>query len=240
MKILQMNRVVKKFGALIAVNGVSIDLEKGESLGIAGPNGSGKTTLLNLISGFLKSDSGEIVFNGKKITKFTPHKIVSLGMARTFQIPQNSHELTVYDNIKLACLIKSIEVDDFEKKIKEMLQFGGLYQMRNEFSGNLPLGHLRRLELVKALCTNPDLILLDEIFSGLSHKEITEVMALLKDAVKNGVSLIIVEHLLKVLNKIINRLVILDMGLKIAEGSPEKVVNNDQVVEAYLGSMSYA
>ena len=112
--------------------------------------------------------------------------------------------------------------------------------MRNEFSGNLPLGHLRRLELVKALCTNPDLILLDEIFSGLSHKEITEVMALLKDAVKNGVSLIIVEHLLKVLNKIINRLVILDMGLKIAEGSPEKVVNNDQVVEAYLGSMSYA
>jgi branched-chain amino acid transport system ATP-binding protein len=235
MAILEVAGLTKTFGGLIAVNDLSFSVEKGKVLGIVGPNGSGKTTAFNLISGFMKPASGRVIFNGEDVTKLKPHLIVSKGMARTFQVVRVFRHLSVFENIKAAKLFKRKRDEDLDKKIEEVIDLVGLKGKETDEAINLPIGDLRRLEIGRALATEAQLLLLDEPFSGLSHIEVSEIAPLLLKLIKRGMTIVIVEHVLRELRRLAKDIIVLNFGVKIAEGDFEDVINRQVVREAYLG-----
>jgi len=235
MAILEVIGLSKNFGGLTAVNKVSFSVEKGKVMGIVGPNGSGKTTAFNLVTGFIKPDSGRVVLNGEDITNLKPHVIVSKGMARTFQVARVFRHLSVYENIKAAKLLKVKKGESLDGKIAEVVSLVGLKGKENEQALNLPIGDLKRLEIGRALATDSLVLLLDEPFSGLSHFEVGEIVSLLLDLVKGGMTVVIVEHVLRELKRLAEYIIVLDFGVKIAEGLFEDVINQQVVREAYLG-----
>ena len=235
MPILEIKNLSKHFGGLKAIDNVSIALEEGEMLGLVGPNGSGKTTLFNLISGMLKVTRGAIVFKNEDITKYKTNKRVVKGINRTFQVVRPFSSLTVYENIKVGCLSHVEKHENIHQKVLNLIESVGLKEFENEESRNLPLGNLKKLEVAKALATNPKLLLLDEPFGGLSHAEIGEEIQLIKEISRQGVSVIIVEHVMSALVKLIDKVVVLNFGRKIAHGHINEVMTDKTVINAYLG-----
>jgi len=241
-KLLEVQNITKKFGGLTAVNGVSFHLDEGDVLGLIGPNGSGKTTIFNIIMGDLSPDYGKVFFKEDDITKLPPHQKVRKGITRTYQVPRPFKEMTIFEGVRVASLSPSIigclnkETIVHELEIKKLLEEIGLGERLSMYPDELTMGDLRRVELARALVTKPRVVLLDEIFAGLTVAEIEEIDKLLKRKIKEeGLDFIIISHDLKALAPLVSRVVVVSFGQLIAEGSFDQVINNEKVKEAYLG-----
>ncbi|TCK59340.1 ABC transporter ATP-binding protein [Seleniivibrio woodruffii] len=235
MSLLEVKDVSKYFGGLAAVSGVSFNVNEGEILAIIGPNGAGKTTLFNVINGFYKPSKGEIVFEGAQIGGKKPHEICLAGMARTFQIVRPLRRLSVFDNVLASAFLRAKSKAEAEKIAEEVLKFTDLYEDREVLSKGLPLGKRKRLEIARALATKPKLLLLDESFAGLNPAELDKSIEIIRNIKKSGITVMIIEHHMKVIMSISDRIVVLTYGQKIAEGTPDEIRHNQQVIEAYLG-----
>ncbi len=234
--ILEMQNVTKRFGGLRAVKGVSLAMNAGEVLFIIGPNGAGKTTVFNLISGFLHPNEGVILFQGKNISKMAPHRSARLGIGRTFQIVKPIPSLTVLQNVMLGAFMHTGNLRRAGEEAAKILDFLQMSHLSKFSARGLPLAALKRLEIARALATKPKLILLDEVVSGLTTHEALALAKLVKRLPEWGVSVVGgVEHVMQVVMKIADRVIVLDYGAKIAEGTPAEVVKLPSVIEAYLG-----
>jgi len=220
---------------LKAVAGVSFNLEAGEILGIIGPNGAGKTTTFNTITGFLRPDSGQIWFDGIRVIGMKPHQICQKGMVRTFQLVKPFLELTVLDNVVVAALNRAKTIREASEKALKIIEFVGLKDKKDTLAMGLTLPHRKRLELARALATEPKLLLLDEVMAGLTPTEVDELIRLLMEVNRKGTTLLLIEHVMRGVMALSKRVIVLNYGEKIAEGPPHEVVKNRQVIEAYLG-----
>lgn len=225
--ILSVNRITKKFGGVVAVNNCSFNVHLGDILGIIGPNGSGKTTLFNLISGVYKTDFGEIYHKDELINKLKPHKIAKRGIGRMFQITQPFRRMTVFENMLTARF-------DF-KKATSILNFVELDRLKDELAGNLSGGQQRLLEFARMLMLDPELLLLDEPMAGLNPMMVDRLSDRLRELHQNGVTIIIVEHDTPFVMNFCKRILVLDQGIKIADGKPDDIMKNERVIDAYLG-----
>jgi branched-chain amino acid transport system ATP-binding protein len=243
--ILHVENIRKAFGGVQAVKGVSFSLSKGEILGVIGPNGSGKTTLVNLITGFVRADSGNVIFKKRNITGIPPHKIVNFGLTRTFQVMRPYHSLSAFKNLIVPLnsprvrRTRSGKLGDIDAVAIDMLEEVGFERDAHvpyKAAGTLPLGYLKRLELARCIALRPDVIICDEIFSGLSMSEITSLIPFLEKLQMEGTTMMMIEHRLRELFKLANRLIVMNFGEKIAEGIPVEVIENQEVKEAYLGT----
>jgi branched-chain amino acid transport system ATP-binding protein len=239
MAILECRNVSKQFGALAAVSSVSFSLGQNEILGMIGPNGAGKTTLFNCLIGLYKPESGQVVFKGSDITGMKPHKICRLGLSKTSQIMEPFRAMTVFENVLVAAMHGGrMSMAEAEPETEKVLEFVGLGAKTSSLSGTISVPDRRRLELARALATGADVLLLDENMAGLNPKEIEAALDLLRQIRAAGKALIVVEHIMAAVMGISDRIVVLNYGSKLAEGNPTEVVNNEDVIEAYLGSKS--
>jgi branched-chain amino acid transport system ATP-binding protein len=238
MGILEGKGVTKYFGGLTAVHSVDFTINQGEIVGLIGPNGAGKTTLFNLISGALPATAGEIRYKDKKITSLKPNKICKRGIARTFQLIKLFGNMTVYENVFLASLFgiaKHISESDAKTESLELLEFVGLSAASATPAKDLTLANQKRLELARALATEPELLLLDELMAGLNPSEVTQAMDLVTRIRDKGITIFMIEHVMKAIMSVCGRIMVLDHGVKIAEGTPQEITTNKKVVEVYLG-----
>jgi branched-chain amino acid transport system ATP-binding protein len=239
--LLQGDKVTISFGGLVAVSEVDFYVDKGEILGLIGPNGAGKTTLFNLISAALKPKSGKIIFKGKDITGIKPYQVCRQGIARTFQTVKIFGNMSVIDNVRLASLFGNPQKPSetqATKEAAELLEFVGLHKDANAPAKDLTLANQKRLEMARALAAKPDLLLLDELMAGLNQTEVAEAMDDIRQVRTRGVTIIVIEHVMKAIMNICDRIVVLNYGKKIAEGTPQEIVNSKTVIEVYLGEES--
>jgi branched-chain amino acid transport system ATP-binding protein len=247
--ILQVKEVTKTFGGIIALNRVSFDVGQGEILGIIGPNGSGKTTVVNCITGFIKASSGNVFFRGKNITGKPPHKIADMGVTRTFQIMRPYYSLPAYKNLVIPLFSprarrtggwrgggKMGDRNTVSIDILEEIGFERDSYVPYKNTATLPTGYLKRLELARCLALKPEIIICDEVFSGLSMSEIASMVPLIERLQMDGITLIMIEHRLRELFRVANRVMVLNFGEKLLEGSAEEVMADPRVREAYFGS----
>ena len=240
MPLLEVEKLTKRFGGLIAVNSVTFKVDEGELLGIIGPNGAGKTTLFNLITGYLKPDSGKVFLRGEDITGLPPNKIANKGLARTFQIVRPFRHLPTIANVLVSLQSyrgrRRIEwIKTPERKAMEMLEDVGLSDMALEPAENLSHGDLKRLEIARAMALEPEIVLLDEPFGGLNPVETEYMVKFLQRIHLDGHTIVIVEHKLHALMKLVKRVIVMHYGEIIAEGTPQEVAENKKVIEVYLG-----
>lgn len=233
--LLKTEGVEKRFGGLVAVNDVSITVNKGEIFGLIGPNGAGKTTFLNCISGFYNPDKGKVTFNDQDITGLSPTQLCHKGIARTFQIVRSFPKLSALDNVKVAVIFGGKERQNPEKRAKELMDFVSFPVSKDIIAENLNTMQLKRLELARALATNSQLLLLDEVAAGLTPSELPDFIDLIKRIRDSGVTIICIEHVMKFIMEACDRIAVLNFGAKIAEGTVEEIKNNPKVMEAYLG-----
>lgn len=234
--ILSVLRVNKRFGGLTAVNDVSFDVQAGEVIGLMGPNGAGKTTLLNLLAGGYRPDRGEIKFKGRDIVGLPPHKICHMGIARTYQIPQPFTDLSVRENMLVAALFgRGMKKDAAEAEVTRLFDLVDFSETKDRLCKDLATISLKKLELARALASDPALLLLDEVAAGSTEAEIPQILATLKKIREMGKTVIMVEHIVKVMVEAVDRLIVMDKGIIIAEGPPHEVMKDRKVIDAYLG-----
>jgi len=232
---LVVSNLSRHFGGLTAVQNLSFTIEPGEIVGLIGPNGAGKTTTFNLLTGFTPPSSGEITFSGKLLNGLKPHDVCQLGLTRTFQIVQPFPDMTVLENVMVGAYVRHANPAETRRKAMQVLERVGLSHKSHILGRELTLLELKRLEIGKALATEPSLLLLDEVAAGLNTVEVDDVLVLVRQLSQEGITLLIVEHLMKVIMNLSHRIIVLDFGQKIAEGTPEEISRNPAVLEAYLG-----
>ena len=236
MSLIEVKNVSKQFGGLAALTDVSFVLNKDEILGLIGPNGAGKTTMFNVINGFYRPTKGDVLLSGKRVSNLRPHVLCKLGVARTFQVVRPLQRMSTLDNVIASAFIRIKSKAEAEKLSLDVLQFTGLSDDINVLSKGLPLGKRKRLEIARALATQPEIILLDEAFAGLNPTEINEQIEIVqKIRTERGITILIIEHHMKVIMAVSDRIVVLNYGQKIAEGTPSEIGHNPVVIEAYLG-----
>lgn len=235
MSLLSVKKVSMFFGGLAAISDVSFELKKGEILGLIGPNGAGKTTMFNVVNGFYKPTRGEVFFNDRKISGLRPHQICKLGIARTFQVVKPLQRMSVLDNVIASAFLRVKNRVQAEEVAMETIGFTGLIDDKDVISKGLPLGKRKKLEIARALATQPELLLLDESFAGLNPHELDESIEIIRKIKERGITIMIIEHHMKVIMSISERIVVLNYGEKIAEGTSREIAQNPLVVEAYLG-----
>ena len=236
MSFIEVKNVSKQFGGLAALTDVSFVLNKGEILGLIGPNGAGKTTMFNVINGFYPPTKGDVFLKGERVSNLKPHVLCKLGVARTFQVVKPLQRMSTLDNVIASAFIRTKSKAEAQEVALEVLKFTNLYDDRNVISKSLPLGKRKRLEIARALATRPEIILLDESFAGLNPTEINEQVEIVnKIRTERGITILIIEHHMRVIMSISDRIVVLSYGQKIAEGAPLEIGRNPVVIEAYLG-----
>lgn len=242
--ILEVSHVRKSFGGITAVADVSFTLTPGEILGIIGPNGSGKTTLTNCITGFVKKDAGQVVFKGKDISHLPAHQIADLGLLRTFQVMRPYYSLPAFKNLVVPLYSPRArrqsearfgDCDTVAVNLLEDVGFERDSQVPYKLASTLPTGYLKRIELARCLALKPEVLITDEVFSGLSASEIASLVPVIERLQMQGITLIMIEHRLRELFRLAGRVIVLNFGMKIAEGTPEEIMANEEVKKAYLG-----
>lgn len=238
--ILQVENVTKKFGGLTAVDNVSMQVNEGEIVGLIGANGAGKTTLFNMIAGVFAPTSGKIIFQGNEIQGMPCHKVCKLGLGRTYQIVKPFSNLSVLDNTTVGTLLHYPDVKVAKEKAMKILEFVELDHRKDVIGSNLNLVELKRMELARALATEPKLLLLDEVMAGLNPGDSARVIELVRKVRETGITLIVIEHVMKAIMSLSDRIYVLNQGLLIAEGTPIEVSQNPEVIKSYLGEKRYA
>ncbi len=235
--LLQVQGVIKRFGGLQALTQVTFDLPKGQILGLIGPNGAGKTTLFNTINGVYHPEEGRIIFRGQDVTKKMPYHLAKMGMARTHQIVRPLNELTVRENVMVGSCFghENQNLSNAARIADETLAFVGLAAKADQLAGTLNVAQKKRLEMARALASHPHLLLLDEVLAGLNPSEVDGMIQTVLNIREQGVTIIMIEHLMKAVMNVSDRIIVLDYGEQIAEGSPSEIVHNEKVIEAYLG-----
>jgi branched-chain amino acid transport system ATP-binding protein len=238
--LLEVQGVSKRFGGLLANDDVSFTVKDGEIVSIIGPNGAGKSTLFNCITGFYRPNTGRVLYQGKDITRFGADRICKLGIARTFQIVQIISDMTVLENVMTGAFLRSARNGAARAKAEEVLRFTGLFEKRNAAATALTIADKKRLEVAMALATRPKLLMLDEAMAGLTPFELKEMMGLIRKVRENGVTLVIVEHVMEAVMELSDRVIVINSGRMIVEGTPKEVVVNTEVIQAYLGERYHA
>jgi branched-chain amino acid transport system ATP-binding protein len=233
---LEVSGLDKHFGGLHAVKSLSFAVGEGEIVGLIGPNGAGKTTVFGLLSGFVRPDAGRVTFRGRSITGLPPHRINALGLARTFQIVRPFPHLTVLRNVTVGALGRHADPREAARRALAILEEVGLAAKRDQPAGSLTLAERKRLELARALATEPTLLLLDEVMAGLNATETERIVDLVGAINRRGVTVLLIEHVMRAVMSLSQRIVVLDYGELIAEGRPEAVASDPRVIEAYLGA----
>jgi len=240
MTLLEIKQLTKNFGGLRANDRIDLSVQEGEIVGLIGPNGAGKTTLFNCIAGFYPPSSGRVIFKKEDITGLPSNEICWRGIARTFQIVRVFKDMTVLDNVMVGAFNRTNLASVAKKKALEVLDFCGLFSKKNMLAGGLTIADKKRLEFAKALATEPSLLMLDEAMAGLNPTETAEAIELVKKVQQSGITILLVEHVMEVVMPISHRVVVLDYGRKIAEDIPEKILNDEEVIKAYLGEKYHA
>ena len=235
MSFFEVKKIVKNFGGLTAVNNLSFTVEKGEIFGLIGPNGSGKTTVFNLITSYYPLTSGAIYFKGQRIDGLPTHRIAALGIGRTFQVVKPLRRMTVLENVMVGAFLHTNNRAQAQKKALEVLDFCGLAHRKDAQARSLTIADRKRLEIARALATEPELLLLDETAAGLNPKETEEAIEIIRKIRDSGVTIIIVEHVMKVMMGLSDRILAINFGSEIAQGTPAEVANHPEVIKAYLG-----
>lgn len=235
--LLSLQGVSKRFGGLQALQNVTFDLPQGQILGLIGPNGAGKTTLFNVINGVYRPERGRIIFRDKDVTGLRPYHLANKGMARTHQIVRPLNELSVRENVMVGACFghESQDLGNAASIAEEVLEFVGLANRADQLAGRLNVAQKKRLEMARALASHPYLLLLDEVLAGLNHSEIDSMIQTVLRIREQGITIIMIEHVMKAMMNVSDRIIVLDYGEQIAEGNPETITNDPKVVEAYLG-----
>ena len=234
--ILKVNHLTKKFGQLRAVDDLSFEVREGEILGMMGPNGAGKTTVFNLLTGVFKPDEGDILFKARDITHESPANRCRQGLGRTYQIPRPFANLTASENIMVAAIYgRELKKSAAEAESAKVFNFVNLTKQKDTLAGNLATLNLKKLELARALASDPALILLDEVAAGSTDVEIPRMLAIIKEIRKMGKTILLIEHVMRVMVEAVDRIIVIDKGVKIAEGTPDQIMEDKKVIGAYFG-----